>query len=642
MSLPSTTSDHNDFSPFIARITGISGSGKSSLLKQLSKNLFLPFDNSNHLIYKDIFQPAVLLSETTITNKTIGSLFKVGKQIIENIYRYPVLKCSDCHKTLKNNTWQEFCDFIWNKLQSEKVTILLVLKGSILINNLNKLVEMGLTKVTSAGSEINLEMQGAININQNEHYSILLDTLILKDRNQSRLFNSFEVAQDFEYEKIQILQYQFLNVSGFLCIDCGKIFTLPQEDFWQLERITQTETEKIKPLKFGKYGIYDLLFSSFQEFKHIPPDILSSELTEVISILKQIGLAEFNFCSNLRNIPKEKYNLLNCLKYRYFSPLGLTYLFDEPVLSNDTEDINNFSILCQILKKSGSSVIYTTSKPNKKIIFDKELTIGSTNSSLRVPHINELMTEKDGPLSVNFNLSGQTCTVNLNTINYWEKTLNSNKHFSIQNLSELITENPGLKEVFSGVELLTIPTKSQLSLIDWLDLGDGISKLYSQLITAKTSGLSKLHFTLKQNGIGFCSHCSGIGFLEFKECDYCKGKVFCQKVLKVKFKGLSIYDLFNLKISESREILQILPKMPQFYELADLLNLSGLLLKQSILTLSSGELDRANIIRILLKRQKNKLLILENPFKHLDPHNEAVLQQVISRLFLNKNTILIA
>ncbi|MFT7157466.1 MAG: excinuclease ABC subunit A, partial [Parvicella sp.] len=144
----------------------------------------------------------------------------------------------------------------------------------------------------------------------------------------------------------------------------------------------------------------------------------------------------------------------------------------------------------------------------------------------------------------------------------------------------------------------------------YLGISDDIRDLYASLPESKTKKFTKSRFSFNNKG-GRCEACQGAGktqigmhFLGNVDlvCGTCNGDRFNQETLEVKYKGLSIADVYKLSINEAVAFFNDQKKVTTGLNVLQDIGLGYLTLGQSSTTLSGGEAQRIKIANQLQKK----------------------------------------
>ena len=182
----------------------------------------------------------------------------------------------------------------------------------------------------------------------------------------------------------------------------------------------------------------------------------------------------------------------------------------------------------------------------------------------------------------------------------------------------------------------------------YLGISDAIRDVYSKLETAKAKGITKSMFSFNNKG-GRCESCQGAGktqigmhFLGNVDlvCETCDGHRFNEQVLEIRYKNLSIADVYQLTVSEAIEFFNSDKKVLNGLKVLDEIGLGYISLGQSSTTLSGGEAQRIKIANQLQKKDTgNTMYIIVEPSIGLHHSNTASLLQMFNRIKLKGNTI---
>ena len=125
-------------------------------------------------------------------------------------------------------------------------------------------------------------------------------------------------------------------------------------------------------------------------------------------------------------------------------------------------------------------------------------------------------------------------------------------------------------------------------------------------------------------------------------CDVCHGKRYNNETLNVKFKGLSIADVLELRVDEALEIFENIPKVKKGLITMHDVGLGYVKLGQNAVTLSGGEAARVKLAKELQKRPTGKsVYILDEPSTGLHIHDIKKLLEILQRIVDNGDTVII-
>ena len=179
---------------------------------------------------------------------------------------------------------------------------------------------------------------------------------------------------------------------------------------------------------------------------------------------------------------------------------------------------------------------------------------------------------------------------------------------------------------------------------------DLIRDVFTETKEAKIRGYDKSRFSFNVKG-GRCEACNGDGvkkiemhFLPdvFVPCDVCHGKRYNKETLNVKFKGLNIADVLDLRVDEARDIFESVPKVKRILDTMHDVGLGYVKLGQNAVTLSGGEAGRVKLAKELQKKPTGKsVYILDEPSTGLHTDDIKKLLEILNRIVDNGDTVIV-
>ena len=179
---------------------------------------------------------------------------------------------------------------------------------------------------------------------------------------------------------------------------------------------------------------------------------------------------------------------------------------------------------------------------------------------------------------------------------------------------------------------------------------DDIRDLFASTQDARLKGFDKGRFSFNIKG-GRCEKCQGGGVIKIEmqflpdvyvTCDVCQGQRYNSETLSVKYKGMSIYDILNMTLTDGVSFFKNYPKIYRKLQLLVDVGLGYLKVGQPAPTLSGGEAQRIKLAHELGKREgNNALYILDEPTTglHFDDINK--LMVTLKRLVQKGNTVVV-
>lgn len=182
----------------------------------------------------------------------------------------------------------------------------------------------------------------------------------------------------------------------------------------------------------------------------------------------------------------------------------------------------------------------------------------------------------------------------------------------------------------------------------YLGISDHIRDIYASLPDSKLHGFTKSRFSFNNKG-GRCEECQGAGktqigmhFLGNVDllCSKCNGDRFNIETLQIKFKNLSIADVYKLSIDDALSFFNDQKKVLVGLKTLQEIGLGYLTLGQSSTTLSGGEAQRIKIANQLQKKDTgNTLYVIIEPSIGLHHNNIKSLLQMFDRIKEKGNTV---
>lgn len=179
---------------------------------------------------------------------------------------------------------------------------------------------------------------------------------------------------------------------------------------------------------------------------------------------------------------------------------------------------------------------------------------------------------------------------------------------------------------------------------------DAIRDVFTNTKEAKIRGYDKGRFSFNVKG-GRCEACWGDGVKKIEmhflpdvyvPCDVCHGKRYNKETLSIKFKGLNISDVLNLRVDEALEIFENIPKVKKALDTMHDVGIGYIKLGQNAVTLSGGEAARVKLAKELQKKPTGKsLYILDEPSTGLHQADIKKLLSILDRIVENGDTVIV-
>ena len=179
---------------------------------------------------------------------------------------------------------------------------------------------------------------------------------------------------------------------------------------------------------------------------------------------------------------------------------------------------------------------------------------------------------------------------------------------------------------------------------------DAIRDVFAETRESKIRGYDKSRFSFNVKG-GRCEACSGDGVKKIEmhflpdvyvPCDVCHATRYNKETLKVKFKGLNIAEVLDLRVSEALKIFENVPKVYKTLKIMEEVGLGYVKLGQNAVTLSGGEASRVKLAKELQKKPTGKsIFILDEPSTGLHQDDIKRLLVILNRIVDNGDTVIV-
>ncbi|MBI4567747.1 MAG: excinuclease ABC subunit UvrA, partial [Planctomycetes bacterium] len=179
---------------------------------------------------------------------------------------------------------------------------------------------------------------------------------------------------------------------------------------------------------------------------------------------------------------------------------------------------------------------------------------------------------------------------------------------------------------------------------------DEIRRLFAATKEARIRGYHENRFSFNVKG-GRCETCRGQGtrrvemhFLPdvFVTCEACGGSRYNRETREVRWRGVTIADVLNLRVDEALRSFDRVPELRRLLEVMKSVGLAYLPLGQPASTFSGGEAQRVKLAAELAGRQTGRTLyVLDEPTTGLHPADVARLLDVLGQLVDHGNTVVV-
>ena len=220
-------------------------------------------------------------------------------------------------------------------------------------------------------------------------------------------------------------------------------------------------------------------------------------------------------------------------------------------------------------------------------------------------------------------------------------------------------EKPGAHRRLTGVERIDrvieidqspIGRTPRSNAATYTKVFDQVRRVFAQTREAKVRGYGPGRFSFNVRG-GRCESCQGQGvrkvemhFLPdvYVTCRECKGTRFNREALEIIYRGKSIADVLEMRVSEALGFFENFPRIVEQLATLDAVGLGYITLGQNSTTLSGGEAQRIKLSAELGKRSSGRTLyVLDEPTTGLHFADIRRLLDVLNRLVDMGNTVLV-
>ena len=179
---------------------------------------------------------------------------------------------------------------------------------------------------------------------------------------------------------------------------------------------------------------------------------------------------------------------------------------------------------------------------------------------------------------------------------------------------------------------------------------DLVRRVFSETNQARVRGFDSGRFSFNVQG-GRCEDCQGAGLVRvelhflpdaFVPCETCQGCRYNRDTLEIRYRGLSIADVLNLRVSEAAEFFSAHRSISAKLTALLQVGLGYLPLGQAASTLSGGEAQRVKLAAELAKKNTGSTLyVLDEPSCGLHSADIDTLLQILHRLVDQGNTLIV-
>ncbi|MGX7148956.1 ATP-binding cassette domain-containing protein [Enterococcus ureasiticus] len=423
----------------------------------------------------------------------------------------------------------------------------------------------------------------------------------------------------------------------------------------QLDRFVTVETcpaclgarvnERVRSCKISGKSIADVVMFSLDELTSFIEKIneplavdVKPEIQKRLKALIDIGLSYLTLARSTGSLSGGEAQRIRISKYINSALNDMMYILDEPSAGLHPKDIDRINNALLSLKNKGNTVVLVEHNPqlirSAEYILDMGPGAGEGGGELQFAgDYSEFLQTKT------ITSEALQTTIQIKTKTRKPKNFLDIKNANRHNLKDFSAKIPlDVMTVICGVagsgksslgevirqtaiednqEIVAISQKSiginlRSTPLTYLDIFGKIRELF-----AKENSVSAALFSY--NSKGACPRCRGKGVIisdmAFMEdivttCEVCHGTRYNPEVLKYTYNGKTIVDVLEMTVNESGHFFSKLPFKNELLTLMEV-GLGYLRLNQSLTTLSGGELQRLKLANQLHK--KGTIYLLDEP-----------------------------
>ncbi len=386
-------------------------------------------------------------------------------------------------------------------------------------------------------------------------------------------------------------------------------------------------------------------------------------LVERLQHLVDIGLEYLNLNRETDTLSGGESQRVKIVKHLSSSLSDVMYVFDEPSVGMHPRDVHRMNELLQKLRDKGNTVLVVEHDPDVIKVADHIVDVGpyagrhggeivfegSYKDLLRADTLTGKHMKESIPLKDEFRTPKGVLSVK-------NANVNNLQNISVDIPTAVLTVVTGvagsgksslINQVFLQqhpdaivIDQSAVGVSSRSNPATYTGIMDNVRKAFA---AANKVNASLFSFNSK----GACENCQGLGVIytdlaflsEVKTpCEVCGGKRFKDEVLAYKLNGKSISDGLAMNVQQALEYFEIKEVLRKLQAMSDV-GLHYLSLGQPLSTLSGGECQRIKLASELHK--KGSVYVMDEPTTGLHMSDVGHLLGVINRLVDTGNTVIV-
>ncbi|UXN02830.1 excinuclease ABC subunit UvrA [Bartonella sp. HY406] len=429
--------------------------------------------------------------------------------------------------------------------------------------------------------------------------------------------------------------------------------------------------EKIQSCKINGLSISDMcllplteLLDFIEEIKHPLAGDIKIEIRNRLSALINIGLGYLTLSRATGTLSGGEGQRVKIARHINSALSDILYVLDEPSIGLHPKDIENLTKSLFHLKSRGNSILMVEHNPALIRIAEHIIDMGpgagenggqivyqgsidglmkaDTYTGKELRQTMPIKTNARTPTKwielkdINFhNIQGLSVDMPLGVLTVICGVAGSGK----SSLMDVLLRNITQPVIAISQKHIGISIRSTLS--TYMDINDHIRKLFAQ-----ANDVDLAYFSY--NSKGACPICKGKGVIvtdmSFMDdiktvCESCHGARYNDKVLKYQYRGKNIAEVIAMSVTESIAFFSDEPFVVLLQAL-EKVGLDYIRLNQALSTLSGGELQRLKLASYLNK--KGTLFVLDEPTVGLHMEDVKKLIKLFNQLVEDGNSVIIA
>ncbi len=386
-------------------------------------------------------------------------------------------------------------------------------------------------------------------------------------------------------------------------------------------------------------------------------------LAERLQHLVDIGLDYLTLDRETDTLSGGESQRVKMVKHLSGSLVDVTYIFDEPSVGLHPRDVHRLNELLQKLRDKGNTVIVVEHDPDVIKVADHIVDVGphagSRGGTIVYEGSYEGLLEADTLTGRHLKRSlqlKQACRQPSGKLSIVNATLHNLQGVSVDIPTGVLTVVTGvagsgkstlINQVFLKqhpdaivIDQSAVGVSTRSNPATYTGIMDDVRKAFAAA-NKVNAGLFSF------NSKGACEHCQGLGvvytdlaFLDSVKlpCEVCGGKRFKEEVLAYKLNGQSIADVLGMNVEEALAFFELKEVVRKLQAMRDV-GLDYITLGQPLSSLSGGECQRIKLASELHK--KGSIYVMDEPTTGLHMSDIGQLLGMMNRLVDAGNTVIV-